>query len=135
MNKKRLLKLADLLIADAKNKKGVKFDLSSWGSATEGTKPAVSCNTSACAVGLACVSGAFKSAGLDCAPTALKKGKILPRAGRRYGWFAVEHVFGLNRTQSSYLFVDDSYPSDKQSHAVGERAVARRIRTLVRATA
>jgi len=66
MNKRRLLKLADLLEADAKNKKGVKFDLGTWGNLNEGTpeEEVISCGTTACAAGLAAMSGAFKKEGL-----------------------------------------------------------------------
>jgi hypothetical protein len=61
VNKKRLLKLADLLEADAKNRKGIKFDLGTvaMSSAEDGNfikgelEPSVSCNTVACAMGLA----------------------------------------------------------------------------------
>lgn len=35
MNKRRLLKLADLLEADARNRKGIKFDLGSVGGASD----------------------------------------------------------------------------------------------------
>src|SRR5580704_5650057 len=63
MNKRRLLKLADLLEADAKNKKGIQFDYHHWGSVGNREEP-LSCGTSACALGLAAISGAFTRAGL-----------------------------------------------------------------------
>lgn len=72
--KRRALKLADLLEKDAKNKKGIRFDLSTVFTATaleEGKDipsdyvPEVSCGTTACAMGLAAISGEFKRAGLS----------------------------------------------------------------------
>ena len=66
MNKRRLLKLADLLEADAKNKRGLQFNLSEWGTSLDYGSPAsISCGTTACAMGLAVLSGAFKRAGLS----------------------------------------------------------------------
>ena len=44
MNKKRLLKLADLLEADANNPKGIKFDMGTWGDG-KGEVADVSCRT------------------------------------------------------------------------------------------
>jgi hypothetical protein len=77
VNKKRLLKLADLLEADAKNKKGVAFDLTAWAkkkcdgddyyspySFQREEKVEVSCNTAACAWGLGAISGVFKKQGV-----------------------------------------------------------------------
>lgn len=75
--KRRLLKLADMLEADAKNKKRIKFDLDFVGEPSSGEermahwvgkikwKPEVSCGTTACAMGLASISGEFKKAGLS----------------------------------------------------------------------
>jgi hypothetical protein len=73
--RKRLLKLADLLEKDAKNKKGIKFDLSYWAKpaknigknmsfSSTATIP-MNCGTAACAVGLAVISGIFKRQGFS----------------------------------------------------------------------
>lgn len=62
LGRRRLLKLADLLEEDANNKKGIKFDMETWGESK--WKPDMSCNTKACALGLAALSGRFRSSGL-----------------------------------------------------------------------
>lgn len=116
--KRRLLKLRTLLLADARRKKGIKFDLGSWAKPADRTLPftrsdpvPLDCGTKACAVGLACISGAFKRSGLTY--------KILghgidpiyrPRDGLvRHSWGAVEEFFGLEREGAAYLFSPDSY--------------------------
>ena len=63
IGRRRLYELADLLERDAKNKKGVSFDMNHWGY-TENPDNPISCGTSACAMGLAALSGEFKKAGL-----------------------------------------------------------------------
>ena len=67
MKKQRLLKLAALLEEDAGNPKGMKFDLGYWaapanlGDSDLSKKDfSVDCGTVGCAVGLACLSGAFR---------------------------------------------------------------------------
>ena len=57
MNIENLLKLADLLEADAHNDQGVQFDLNTLGRSK--TEPAVSCHTVACGMGIAALSGVF----------------------------------------------------------------------------
>lgn len=54
--KKRLLKLADLLMKDARNKKGVMFDLSLLAKKENGGDPEPTCGTKACAMGLAAIT-------------------------------------------------------------------------------
>jgi hypothetical protein len=61
MNKRRLLKLADLLVANAHNSKGMRFDLDHWGVFRGHKRPRkLDCQTTGCALGLAAMSGAFK---------------------------------------------------------------------------
>lgn len=130
MNKRRLLKLADLLEADAKNKKGVKFDLSSWGHTNGGDEaPFHSCGTTACAVGLAVVSGAFKRSGLK--NLFVGDGTICPSYNGKSDWPATRDFFGLSIDESHYLFSEDHYPAEKSQGAIGERYVAKRIRDFV----
>src|SRR4051812_18831228 len=80
VGRRRLLKLADLLEADAKNKKGVKFDLEVIAQRSvpntdvygfedsdflpDDTVP-IDCGTTACAFGLAALSGVFRRQGLS----------------------------------------------------------------------
>jgi hypothetical protein len=128
MNKRRLLKLADLLEADAENKEGIKFDLHGWGW-TEDDTVSQSCGTTACAMGLAVLSGAFKRAGLKNGSS--NRNEIDPVIGRRRGFDAAEKLFDLTETQSRFLFSVDRYPLDRSSGAVGEHYVAKRIRDFV----
>ena len=138
MNKRRLLKLADLLEADAKNKKGIKFDLGTWGYteasnpfADDAPDPAVSCGTTACAMGLAAISGAFKRQGLKATISQRPTGKyIAVRLGRREGLSAATKLFGITMRVSEWLFLESGYRTDING-AKGERVVANRIRDFV----
>ncbi len=138
MNKRRLLKLASLLEADAKNKKGIKFDISIIAAKAKkdiygyipfakGEKPKADCGTAACAIGLACVSGAFKSAGLT---YDIKSGGLAPKVGRNAAFEAAYKIFGLSEGGGDFLFLPSSYKG-RQAGAKGERAVAKRIRDFV----
>lgn len=140
MNKKRLLKLAKLLEKDADNEKGIKFDLAQWAAPSEqdtfGKKKKVvpvSCETTACAVGLACISGAFKDEGLKHSyVTGYSEGWILvPKFGTERNFDAVISFFDITRHEADYLFSRDYYPESKTKGAKGERYVAKRIRKFV----
>lgn len=139
MHKERLLRLAKLLRDDAKNKKGIKFDLGTW-AAAKGTrkkkKLRATCETSACAVGLACVSGAFASEGLNyiTMPSMTESGTIVirPTYHGLQGWGAVKAFFQLeNLGQAETLFSTHSYPDAPTKGARGERRVAQRIEDVV----
>lgn len=137
MKKQRLLKLADLLDADAANKKGIKFDLQSWAADGETgnrdftgvTDIPVNCSTAACAVGLACLSGAFAGSGLGY--EIAWDGALIPTFGEERDWYAVERFFGLSEQYATYLFMASEYPKSKRTRAAGERYVAKRIRKFV----
>lgn len=138
MNKRRLLKLADLLEADAKNKKGVKFDLREWAQVEEvdgyvttygfkrNAKPELSCNTHACAVGLAAISGAFKRQGLT---YGFRGGRLIPVFGRTYEWNAIKKFFDIKMEAAHMLFLARFYNESRGAKA--ELAVAKRIRDFV----
>lgn len=130
MNKKRLLKLADLLEADAKNKKGVKFDLAIWGRSYIGGL-SMSCGTVACAVGLAVLSGAFKRAGLTNFHKYPETFSVCPEFDGSTGFDAVNKLFNIKIQESAFLFDAGAYPDDKHRGAVAERFVAKRIRDFV----
>lgn len=152
MQKQRLLKLADALEANAKNKKGVKFDLRAWGYKADGattdrfgdlmiensfkTKEEVKldCHTAACAVGYAAISGLFKRQGLGFAIHGGETIEPIFKKGfrRKYGWDAVMTLFDIEYDDAEYLFSADSYNEDEQTEAKGERAVAKRIREYVK---
>ena len=132
MNRRRLLKLADMLEADAANRKGLKFDLDIIGEVELGAKPGLNCETSGCAIGLACLSGAFKRAGLG---YEVRVHVIEPTwEGKTLGWLgyltAAENLFGIDSHQAAYLFDSGHYDGDQRG-AKGERVVARRIRRFV----
>jgi hypothetical protein len=130
MNKRRLLKLAKLLEDDARNKKGVKFDLGDWGE-TKTEKPELSCGTTACAIGLACISGAFKKQGFTYSDGFIRSGWIAPVYRDANEWGAVCDFFELNLSDAHSLFLDTSYPNKLRTGAAAERAVAKRIRDFV----
>ena len=130
MQKKRLLKLADLLEADAKNKKGARFGMGSWGYVNDPKKP-VSCGTQACAMGLAALSGAFKRAGLEA--FIRSRGSIGFRLnGKRTsdGYHAAMKIFDLSPAEAQELFTPTGSSFDEG--AEGERAKARQIRQFVK---
>lgn len=136
MNKRRLLKLADLLEADAKNKKGMRFDLNIVGfsyDVEETGAVRLDCSTAACAMGLASLSGAFKRAGLSYVYTGGWLNNISTTINGRKVMYdrAAMRIFGISLRQADFLFTPSFYPDDKLTGAIGERFVAKRIRDFV----
>ena len=128
MNKRRLLKLAGLLEADAKNKAGIKFNMGDWGSVEDHKNP-VSCGTTACAMGLAALSGAFKKDGLDYYRN--KHFVLFKWKGRCIdGIDAAQRLFELDHHDAWDFFIPSHHP---QEGAVAERHLAKRIRKFVAA--
>jgi hypothetical protein len=130
MNKRRLLKLADLLEADAKNKKGIRFSYFNWGVDIDPKKP-LSCGTRACAMGLAALSGAFKRAGMG---YKIKKngGLVITHGNSESPMRAAMRTFDLTFSQADYLFTNSSGMTMTHG-ATAEREVAQRIRQFVAA--
>lgn len=130
MNKRRLLKLAELLDEDAKNKKGIQFNLMSWGRIGDENRP-ISCGTYGCAMGLAVVSGAFSREGLRPPDT---WGGLAPRLrtnGRTYsGYLAAQKLFDIKPKEAEFLFSANSYEG-RINGAIAERRVAKRIRSFI----
>ena len=144
--RRRLLKLAGLLEADAKNKKGIKFDLEHVAVLAEPKDDGiyrgwtgreflpddvvnVDCGTAACAVGLAAISGAFKREGLGY--EVIRSCGLFPTFRGVRGFGSVEtKFFKITRDESEFLFIAGSY-SGPTTGAAGERAVAKRIRAFV----
>jgi hypothetical protein len=148
MRKDLLLKLADLLEQDANNPTGISFNLRSWGrpeslddstfddKVKTQTVP-VSCGTSACAFGLAAISGIFKDEGLsyrmylgldqNLVPTFKNHGVTLE------GFEAATAFFELpEESIITYILFDPIYyPTNKRTGKDAELEVARRIRKLV----
>lgn len=147
MNKKRLLKLADLLDKNAANKKGLKFNLHNWGDSvvaddqTSGLIRSVDgnvrftmdCNTTACGMGLAAISGAFKRAGLEYIISLHGRAAFIydfeMKGVAMDGIEAAMELFGISRSQALALFVGDG---QKRIRGVAaEMELARRIRYFV----
>lgn len=136
----RLMRLHDLLVADAANPEGVRFDLGVWAvpfveneeedEADPNWVPRVSCGTAACAVGLACVSGEFAKDGLV---GQMGYDSIYPAFDDYRHWPAVKLFFGLNDDEATFLFTEHVYECDdlptKGSEA--ELVVADRIKNFV----
>lgn len=137
MNKRRLLKLADLLEADARNKNGIRFDLGFLGMSSDFSsgkfEPALDCGTSGCAMGLAAISGAFKYEGLSYEMMYPFWIRLIWKDRECAFDYAAMELFGITELQAHFLFTahfysnDGSVPKGKQ----GERRVAKRIRDLV----
>jgi hypothetical protein len=136
IGKRRLLKLADMLEEDAKNRKGLKFDMSDWGSGEDKTKP-ISCGTTACAMGLAGLSGAFKRAGLKTVLLGDDKAFWIdinfdgPAGSTNGAYGSAQLLFNITSKEADFLFIPEFYPFDKLTGAKGERYVAERIRDFV----
>lgn len=132
MQKRRLLKLAALLEADAKNKKGIQFDLGTWGQGN--MAPGLNCGTTACAMGLAALSGVFRYAGLR--KEIIKfdgesDWEIMVRCKGGTGLEAACNLFDIGYGDAGWLFYPDSYEGETPQGAKGELRVAKRIRDFV----
>jgi hypothetical protein len=147
MNTDRLLRLADLLEANAANPTGVKFDLETWAipagydvhtaysTGTHAYAPdtetiPLDCNTVACAMGLAAISGVFKDDGLDWKIS--DSGWLVPVYGKFIdGFQAAEAFFDVEYRATEHLFDASFYPDVETKGSDGELAVAQRIRDFV----
>jgi hypothetical protein len=127
MNKPRLLKLAALLEADARRKRGIRFDMDRWGTIEDPEKP-LSCGTTACAMGLAALSGKFKRAGLGYV-IEHGAGLLITMRGSRDGGGveAAMELFDLTNEEALDLFI---MPGGKGAR--GERRLAKIIRRFVK---
>jgi hypothetical protein len=139
LQKTRLRRLIKLLEADAKNKQGVQFDLSTVGRPSDFDQKAFSgkkviplnCGTTACAMGLAAISGSFKKEGLSFMVGT--NSYIFPRWKRRevdYDDAAVK-LFGISLTEAHYLFAPWAYPYSKRIGATAEKHVIKRIKKIL----
>lgn len=127
-----LLKLADMLEADAANPSGLKFDMHNWGMTQAwGDQPELSCGTTGCAFGLAAISDQFEGLTFS-----MSGNYMHPQFRRADGvmledYEAAKELFDITVEQSHQLFCPDYYPSDKLEGADSEKFVAARIRQLV----
>jgi hypothetical protein len=137
MNYERLLRLADLLEADAVRPDGIRFNLGclvEMDMRDDRDKVALNCGTQACAVGLAAISGAFENEGLG---YTLEHGGFSPIfAGEVCEWdWAAEKLFEIEPNVVDFLFTTNGYSTGSDLvpmiGADAERQVAQRIRDLV----
>jgi hypothetical protein len=143
MKTELLLKLADMLEADAVKTDGLTFNMSMWAEPTnkvgvcgekflEGIQTIpISCGTSGCAMGLAALSGQFPGLGWRLWG---KDNEFIPvfedGSGReREGFEAAMDTFGLSYAQTIHLFDPSSYINTRG--AAAENEVADRIRDMV----
>lgn len=139
MNKERLLKLEALLIADANNPQGLKFDLKNW--AYNPSKGAhrwsdfpqdavlkVDCNTAGCGLGLAAISGIFKDEGFTYKISG--DGELIVQFNSYEYFEAAREFFEIPEKAVRVLFDTPTY-NHSTTGAVAELELARRIRQLV----
>jgi hypothetical protein len=130
MNRERLTQLA-ILLDGYRDSHTPRFDLQSWGESETQRGGFLwlrqhTCNTAACAVGLACGSGVFAEDGLSYDEDA--NGGLTPIFGGIEGWSAVKSFFDLDQTQAVRLFAEHSY--DVTEGEAAAQAVAARIRQM-----
>lgn len=146
-----------LLLADAANPHGVKFNLGTWAEPdtseadrindptivtdnyafdpdlpnldwAQGAKVPVSCGTQACAMGLFAISRAFEPEGLGYVITLA--GSLYPTYGESNGFYAAAQLFDIDVKDATYLFDPDCYAKCPIGE-VGERLVAARIEAFI----
>lgn len=134
MNLDRLERLAVMLDEYRDDGALPAFDLAQWGTYVNERSGFLwllkhPCDTAACAVGLACVSGAFAGEGLRFIRR--RDGEITPLYGRQENWDAVQAFFDLTPRQAERLFLEDEYGGPVVGEA-GAKRVARRIRGMIK---
>jgi hypothetical protein len=131
MDRQRLLRLA-ILLEDYRARTTPSFDLQSWGAFETRAGGFLwleqrSCNTAACAIGLACTSGMFADDGMSYQRD--DDGRLTPLFHDLDGWDAVKAFFDLEHDQAVRLFAEHSYEVTTGEPAA--RAVAARIREMI----
>jgi hypothetical protein len=132
MNRERLKRLA-VLLEGYRESDATRFDLQNWGKFESRRAGFLwldqhSCNTAACAVGLACGSGIFAEDGLACEVDKINM-ELTPLFRDLEGWSAVKSFFDLDQVQAVELFAEHSYELTEGEAAA--RAVAARIRKMI----
>lgn len=147
MNIERLTRLRDLLRADAANPKGVKFDLNAWVAQDRNggarlsyeikdgkpvVAPTMSCDTFACALGLACLDPSFQAEGLrfTLEDSESTDSRMTPWFNGETHFEAGAEFFGITDADSTYLFDPECYETTPQE-AKGELFVAQRVDDLI----
>lgn len=132
MNRESLKRLA-VLLEECRDSDVTRFDLQNWGKFAVRRAGFLwldqrSCNTAACAVGLACGSGIFAEDGLSYEIDEINM-EITPLFRNLKGWSAVKAFFDLDQVQAVELFAGPSYETTEGE--VAARAVAARIRMMI----
>ena len=132
MNRERLTRLA-VLLEGYRDSDVIRFDLQNWGKFESRRAGFLwlqqrSCNTAACAVGLACGSGIFAEDGLSYEVDKINM-ELTPLFRDLEGWSAVKSFFDLDQVQAVKLFAEHSYELTECEAAA--RAVAARIRKMI----
>lgn len=156
----RLERMRDLLRRDAANPTGVRFDLGGWAGPADSPqgssgyweipegvemvdryysdfapiKVEASCNTMACAFGLAAISGEFAAEGLTYSfmmrSNGSGQGILMPtlpnKYGNSHGLMAAAELFDISPEDASYFFDPEHYDGTPKE-AEGELLVAQRI--------
>ncbi len=136
LRKGRLERLANLLETDLDRDGGPKFDLSDWGEVERVKhggffgigRETVLCHTTACAVGLACISGEFQEDGLR---MHIDYDQIEPIFAEEFGTEAAMKFFGITEKQFIHMFCEASYDGPTRGPKAA-LAVAARIRKLIK---
>jgi hypothetical protein len=132
MNRERLKRLA-VLLEGYRDSDVTRFNLQNWGKFESQRAGFLwlyqrSCNTAACAVGLACGSGIFAEDGLSYELDKTNM-ELTPLFRDLEGWTAVKSFFDLDQVQAVKLFAQHSYELTEGEAAA--RAVAARIRNMI----
>lgn len=164
MNVERLTMMIDLLRADAANPQGVRFDLATWASPADGgIAPGaawelgeevvtaarihgdgyvmgdakvipMSCDTFACAFGLAALDPGFRALGLDYRFVPLhhgqSRGAMIPTYDDSDGMGAAAKLFEIEHEDARYFFEPECYRKIPRE-AEGELLVAQRIEDFI----
>lgn len=142
MNVERLSRLADLIERTipkmaTDDRDGFDFNMSTWGRFAHDKKPEPDCGTTACALGLAAISGEFADAGLMALPVGTKH-PMLPVALRiistngNCAMAAAQDVFDIDDDQAQFLFLPSEYDYDAELYGPeGARTVVARIREFI----
>jgi hypothetical protein len=139
LQKRRLRRLIKLLEWDVNNKEGVQFDLNTVAHPTNypmisfvGKREIpINCGTTACAMGLAAISGEFNKEGLGFTVCNTSRLDIKWKGKFSSYYESAQWLFGITESQALYLFSPSSYPESKQKGAVAERFVIRRIKNVI----
>lgn len=124
LKKDRVLYLARALRKNARNRKGSKFDITSWMTKFNPEKP-LSCGTTACTLGFASLLPKFEKQGLQLI-------NWMPWYNGHCGNNAGALFFGLSDNIAYYFFTPRYFYYKHHKGAKGELEVANRLSYLAR---